>query len=71
MLTNDELEFLTNRYVIAIDQDPLTLQATLVSQDVYFAILSKDMVNGDRLLTVLNRGNKPNSTTVSVERVGL
>ncbi|KXL43463.1 MAG: carbohydrate-binding module family 13 protein [Acidomyces sp. 'richmondensis'] len=69
MLTNDELEFLTNRYVIAIDQDPLTLQATLVSQDVYFAILSKDMVNGDRLLTVLNRGNKPNSTTVSVERV--
>jgi len=70
-LTDDEVEFLTNKDIIAIDQDPLTLQATLVSQDGYFDVLTKNLANGDRLLTVLNRGNDTNSTTVSVERMGL
>jgi alpha-galactosidase len=70
-LTADELAYLTNEDIIAIDQDPLTLQATLVSQDGYFDVLTKNLANGDRLLTVLNRGDETNSTTVSTERMGL
>ena len=70
-LTDAEVEYLTNADIISIDQDPLALQATLVSQDGYFDVLTKDLANGDRLLTVLNRGSDTNSTTVSAERIGL
>ena len=70
-LTNDELSYLTNKDVIAIDQDALTLQATLVSQDGYFDVLTKSLSNGDRLLTVLNRGDESNTTTVDTQRIGL
>lgn len=70
-LTADEVEYLTNEDIIAIDQDALTLQATLVSQDGYFDVLTKSLSNEDRLLTVLNRGDETNSTTISTERMGL
>ena len=70
-LTDNEVEYLTNADIIAIDQDPLTLQATLVSQDGYFDVLTKSLANGDRLLTVLNLGDESNSTTISTERMGL
>jgi len=70
-LTDDEVSYLTNRDIIAIDQDPLALQATLVSQDGKWDVLTKSLANGDRLLTVLNRGDSSGSTTIGVERVGL
>ena len=70
-LTQDELSYLTNKDIIAIDQDALTLQATLVSQDGYFDVLTKSLSNGDRLLTVLNKGDESNTTTVKTERIGL
>ncbi|KAF2099886.1 putative alpha-galactosidase [Rhizodiscina lignyota] len=70
-LSDAEVEYLTNKDIIAVDQDALAMQATLVSQDGYFDVLTKSLANGDRLLTVLNRGNYTNSTTVSIERVGL
>ena len=66
-----ELAYLMNKDIIAIDQDALALQATLVSQDGYFDVLTKSLANGDRLLTVLNRGNYTNSTAVTVNRMGL
>lgn len=70
-LTDDEVAYLTNRDIIAIDQDPLALQATLVSQDGTWDVLTKSLANGDRLLTVLNRGNDTGSTIVDIERIGL
>ena len=70
-LTDAEIAYLTNEDIVAIDQDPLALQATLVSQDGYFDVLTKSLSNGDRLLTVLNRGDDSNSTTISTERMGL
>lgn len=70
-LTNDEVAYLTNKDIIAVDQDPLALQATLVSQDGFFEVLTKNLSNGDRLLTVLNRGNNTNTTTVTMDRLGL
>jgi alpha-galactosidase len=70
-LTDEEIAYLTNKDIIAIDQDPLALQATLVSQDGTWDVLTKSLANGDRLLTVLNRGNDTGSSIVDIERVGL
>lgn len=69
--TSTEVDYLTNKDIIAVDQDPLALQATLVSQDGTWDILTKNLANGDRLLTIINRGNYTASHSVSFERVGL
>jgi alpha-galactosidase len=70
-LSAEEVAYLTNKDIIAVDQDALALQATLVSQDGTWDVLTKSLSNGDRLLTVLNRGSKAASTTIGVERIGL
>jgi alpha-galactosidase len=70
-LSTEEVAYLTNKDIIDIDQDPLGLQATLVSQDGTFDVLTKGLYNGDRLLTVLNRGNTSARTLFKVERMGL
>lgn len=70
-LTEDELDYLTNADLIEVDQDPLGLPATLVSRDNTWDVLTKDLANGDRLLTVLNRGDGPASTTISFASAGL
>ena len=71
-LPPDDIAYLTNADLIAVDQDPLGLQATLVSQDGTWDVLSKSLHGGDRLLTVLNRGNSSASHySVSLARLGL
>jgi alpha-galactosidase len=70
-LTAEDIEYLTNKDIIAVDQDALCEQATLVSQDGFFDVLTKNLANGDRLVTVLNRGNSTDSISVPVERLGL
>jgi alpha-galactosidase len=70
-LKDDVIDYLTNKDIIAVDQDALCLQATLVSRDGWFDVLSKNLSNGDRLLTVFNRGDHKNSTSVSLLRAGL
>lgn len=70
-LTEDEIAYLSNEDIIAVDQDALAQQATLVSQDGYFDVLTKSLANGDRLLTVLNKGDESNTTSISTERMGL
>ena len=69
--TAQEVEYLTNKDIIAVDQDPLALQATLVSQDGTFDVLTKNLANGDRLLTIINRGNLTASHSVSFARIGI
>ncbi|KAH6719283.1 glycoside hydrolase superfamily [Leptodontidium sp. 2 PMI_412] len=70
-LNSTEVAYLGNTDIIAVDQDPLALQATLVSQDGTWDVLTKDLANGDRLLTILNRGNSTASHNVSFARIGL
>jgi alpha-galactosidase len=65
------LAYLTNADLIAVDQDELGLQATLVSQDGTWDVLTKDLSNGDRLLTVLNRGNSSSNYEISLSRLGI
>jgi len=69
--TAEEIEYLTNKDIIAVDQDPLALQATLASQDGTFDVLTRNLANGDRLLTVINRGDKTASYSVSFSRIGI
>lgn len=69
-LTDDEIAYLTNANLLAIDQDALGLQATLVSQDGTWDVLTKTLSNGDRLLTVLNRGATTGNISVPVVRLG-
>ncbi|KAJ0117324.1 alpha-galactosidase [Diaporthe amygdali] len=70
-ITDAEVEYLTNRDLIAVDQDPLVQQATLVSQDGIWDVLTKSLYNGDRLVTMLNRGNVSGDIQVSWARIGI
>ncbi|WPH02471.1 putative alpha-galactosidase [Acrodontium crateriforme] len=70
-LTKDEIAYLSNKDIIAVDQDALAQQATLVQQDANFDVLTKSLSNGDRLLTVLNKGDKTNTITLDLQRAGL
>jgi len=60
----------TNKEIIAVNQDPLGLQATLASRDDTFDVLTKSLANGDRLVTVLNKSNRTAETGVAIERMG-
>ncbi|TVY28212.1 Alpha-galactosidase A [Lachnellula hyalina] len=67
----EEIEYLTNKDLIAANQDPLALQSTLVSQDGTWDMLTKDLANGDRLLTVINRGETTASQSFSFDKIGI
>src|SRR4051794_33908058 len=54
---------LTNRTLIAINQDSLGLQATQVSNDGTRRVLAKRLANGDVAVALFNQG--ANSTTIS------
>ncbi|KAJ5980740.1 hypothetical protein N7481_008038 [Penicillium waksmanii] len=70
-LSDSEIEFLSNKDLIAVDQDPLAEQSALVSRDSDFDVLTRSLANGDRLLTVLNRGNDTSKTAIPIARLGL
>ncbi|KAJ6258905.1 hypothetical protein Dda_5800 [Drechslerella dactyloides] len=69
-LDKEMLDVLKNEHLIAINQDPLALQATLVSQDGKWDVLSKSLSNGDRVLTILNRQAQDDKLFVPFERAG-
>ncbi|ROW15679.1 hypothetical protein VPNG_02178 [Cytospora leucostoma] len=70
-LTDAEVDYLTNRDLIAVDQDSLVQQATLLSQDEHWDVLTKGLYNGDRLVTVLNKGNTSDDLEISWTRIGI
>lgn len=70
-LSDEVIEFLSNKDLIAVDQDELAQQAALVSRDSNFDVLSRSLANGDRLVAILNTGSSMAKTTISLERLGL
>lgn len=70
-LSEGDIGFLSNKDIIDVDQDPLVQQAALVSRDDTFDVLTRTLDNGDRLLTVLNRGDSAETAAIPVERLGL
>lgn len=70
-LSAEEVKYLTNKDLIAVDQDALVQQATLVSQDATWDVLTKSLANNDRLVIILNRGNTAGDLNVSWARLGI
>jgi alpha-galactosidase len=58
-LSRQAISILTNRAVIAIDQDPLGRMATLVRRSNVMDVLFKRLSGGDYAVAVLNRGSAP------------
>jgi alpha-galactosidase len=63
---------LTNPEVIAVDQDSLGAQGTLVSSGPpERQVWSKPLRDGSRAVVLLNRGTSPDSIRVSFRRAGI
>ncbi|MGH3637131.1 MAG: NEW3 domain-containing protein, partial [Mycobacterium sp.] len=62
---------LTNREVIAVDQDPLGAQATRLSHNGDADVWVRTLANGDRAVLLLNRGTLPVSISTTAHAVGL
>jgi alpha-galactosidase len=62
---------LTNRAVIAVDQDPLGAEATRVSEQGNADVWVKRLANGDRAIMLLNRGTAPLDITTTAKAAGL
>ncbi|MHB1544849.1 MAG: glycoside hydrolase family 27 protein [Gammaproteobacteria bacterium] len=65
------LKILSNAAVIAVDQDPLGIQATLIKQEGSVDILSRPLINGDHAVILFNKGSKRTYATVSLKQLGL
>ncbi len=64
-------DILTNREVIAIDQDPLGAEATRLSEQGNADVWVKQLANGDRAIMLLNRGSTPLSISTTARAAGL
>jgi alpha-galactosidase len=70
-LTPDVRDILTNKDVIAIDQDPLGVQAQRVRKNGPLEIWVKKMQDGGQAIALLNRSNAEASIAVSWQEVRL
>jgi alpha-galactosidase len=69
-MTPEIRDILTNKEVIAIDQDPLGRQGRRVWKDGDLEVWAKQLKDGDRAVILLNRGNAEHEITVNWEQIG-
>ncbi|MEU8997712.1 glycoside hydrolase family 27 protein [Streptomyces caniferus] len=62
---------LGNKKVIAVDQDALGAQGTVVQQDDGSAVLAKPLKNGDWAIALFNSGDTPRTLSVTADTAGL
>jgi alpha-galactosidase len=65
------LQTVTNKQVIAIDQDPAGIQGAEVSFSGNGEVWAKPMTNGNVAIAFLNRGSTPVSLSTTASLVGL
>ncbi len=70
-LSQQSVAMLENPGVIAIDQDPLGVQGTLLSQQGDGQVWVKPLSNGDRAVALLNRGSTPALIATDASAIGL
>jgi alpha-galactosidase len=63
-------DILTNKEVIAVDQDPLGLQGRRVRDDGDLEVWAKQLVDGSRAVALLNRGGTEKRMTVNWTDLG-
>jgi alpha-galactosidase len=69
-MTPEIHDILTNKEVIAIDQDPLGRQGRRVGKDGDLEVWAKQLKDGGRAVILLNRGSSEREITVTWEQVG-
>ena len=69
-MTPEIHDILTNKEVIAVDQDPLGIQGHRVAKNGDAEIWSKQMQDGSRAVILLNRGGSAQEITVDWEQIG-
>lgn len=69
-MTPEIAAILTNREVIAVDQDSLGSQGVRVRKDGNAEVWSKQMADGSRAVALLNRGAAPAQISVSWNEIG-
>ena len=65
------LKILSNAEVIAVDQDPLGRQASIVKQLGKLDILARPLANGDHALALFNQGERPEKISVNILALSL
>jgi alpha-galactosidase len=63
-------QILTNKEVIAVDQDPLGRQGRRVHKDGDLEVWAKQMQDGGRAVVLLNRGTSDKEIAVSWQEIG-
>jgi alpha-galactosidase len=69
-MTDEIRAILTNKEVIAVDQDPLGYQGRRVKRDGGREIWSKQMADGSRAVALLNRGDSETEIHVAWTDIG-
>jgi alpha-galactosidase len=69
-LTPAELSIIKNKDVIAIDQDPLGAQGTVVQSGTGYDVLAKPLANGDVAVVLFNKGDAARTITTNASTVG-
>ncbi len=70
-MTPYTLDILTNREVIAVDQDPLGKQGFRVAQEGPFEVWTKPMADGSKVVGLFNRQRTAEPMTVKFSQIGL
>lgn len=70
-MSADVRSILTNREVLAIDQDPLVRQADRVRDDGDAEVWVKPLADGSAAVALLNRGNSQRTISASLSEAGL
>src|SRR5579884_1422904 len=68
--TSQTLSILTNRNLIAVDQDPLGRQGTMVSATGGLDVLAKPLANGDVAVALFNENSTPATITTTTTAIG-
>ena len=69
-MSSDTHDILTNKEVIAIDQDPLGVQGNRVRKDGDIEVWSKQLADGSRAVVLLNRSDGAKDMTVNWTDIG-
>ncbi|BCJ62394.1 glycoside hydrolase family 27 protein [Micromonospora endophytica] len=64
------MNILRNQHLIAINQDPLALQAVQVSNDGTRRVLAKRLANGDVAVALLNQGSSTTTVSTTAAAIG-
>src|SRR5438874_4510757 len=69
-MTAEIHDILTNKEVIAVDQDPLGREGRRVAKDGDLEVWAKQMQDGGRAVVLLNRGSSSHDISVTWEELG-